>query len=178
MEQEQKDYIGGIMMNKGTVNLEALRYISRISSGGMRDAITLLDKCLSLSHDVTLENVLKTIGGEDYSTFITFLSALEEKEKDISIKVIEDVYNAGKDVKQFMKDFAKFILEVEKYTIYGNFDYVNLPNTLESNLEQLNSVYLFNVMDFVVSLNNQIKWDSDSKTLIELEILLYCGKED
>ena len=73
MEQEQKDYIGGIMMNKGTVNLEALRYISRISSGGMRDAITLLDKCLSLSHDVTLENVLKTIGGEDYSTFITFL---------------------------------------------------------------------------------------------------------
>ena len=95
----------------------------------------------------------------------------------MSIKVIEDVYNAGKDVKQFMKDFAKFILEVEKYTIYGNFDYVNLPNTLESNLEQLNSVDLFNVIDFVVSLNSQIKWENDPKTLIELSILVYCGKE-
>ena len=156
---------------------DAIEYIAKVSSGGMRDAITLLDKCLSLSHDVTLENVLKTIGGEEYSTFITFLSALEEKEKDISIKVVEDVYNAGKDVKQFMKDFAKFILEVEKYTIYGNFDYVNLPNTLESNLEQLNSVDLFNVMDFVVSLNNQIKWENDARTLIELSILIYCGKE-
>ena len=156
---------------------DALEFISKVSSGGMRDAITLLDKCLSLSHDVTLENVLKTIGSEDYSTFITFLSALEEKEKETSIKVIEDVYNAGKDVKQFMKDFAKFILEVEKYTIYGNFDYVNLPNTLERNLQQLNSVDLFNVMDFVVSLNNQTKWDSDPKTLIELSILIYCGKE-
>ena len=177
MEQEQKDYIGGIMMNKGTVNLEALRYISRISSGGMRDAITLLDKCLSLSHDLTLENVLKTIGAEDYSTFITFLSALEGKEKEISIKVIEDVYNAGKDVKQFMKDFARFILEVEKYALYGNFDYINLPNTLENELEQLIDYSLFDIMDFVVSLNSQIKWDNDPKTLIELSILIYCGKE-
>ena len=157
---------------------EALEYIAKVCNGGMRDAITLLDKCLSLSHDLTLENVLKTIGGEDYSTFITFLSALleKEKEKETSIMVVEDVYNDGKDVKQFMKDFAKFILEVEKYSIYGSFDYVNLPNTLEGNLEQLNSVDLFNVMDFVVSLNNQIKWDSDPKTLIELSILIYCGK--
>ena len=177
MEQEQKDYIGGIMMNKGTVNLEALRYISRISSGGMRDAITLLDKCLSLSHEVTLENVLKTIGSEDYSTFITFLSALEKKEKEISIKVIEDVYNAGKDVKQFMKDFAKFVLEVEKYALYKNFDDISLPNTLENELEHLIDDSLFDIMDFVVSLNNQIKWENDPKTLIELSILIYCGKE-
>ena len=164
-------------MNKGTVTLEALRYISRLSSGGMRDAITLLDKCLSLSHDLTLENVLKTIGAEDYNTFITFLSALEEKKKEVSVKVVEDVYIAGKDVKQFMKDFAKFILEVEKYALYGNFDYVNLPNTLESNLKQLNSTDLFSVMDFVVMLNSQIKWENDAKTLIELSILIYCGRE-
>ena len=155
---------------------EALEYIAKVSSGGMRDAITLLDKCLSLSHDVTLENVLKTIGSEDYSTFITFLSALEEKEKEVSIKVIEDIYNAGKDVKRFMKDFSRFILEVEMYALFGNFDYVNLPNTLESSLEQLNSVNLFDVMDFVVMLNNQIKWENDSKTLIELSILIYCGR--
>lgn len=162
----------------GYVDPVSIAYIAKVSSGGMRDAITLLDKCLSLSHDLTLENVLKTIGAEDYSTFITFLSALAEKEKEISIKVVEDVYNAGKDVKQFMKDFAKFILEAEKYALYGNFDYVNLPNTLESNLEQLNSVDLFSVMDFVVSLNSQIKWDNDPKTLIELSILIYCGKEN
>ena len=156
---------------------DALEFISKVSSGGMRDAITLLDKCLSLSHDVTLENVLKTIGSEDYSTFITFLSALEEKEKEISIKVVEDVYNAGKDVKQFMKDFAKFILEVEKYALYKNFDYISLPNTLENELERLIDDSLFDIMDFVVSLNSQIKWENDPKTLIELSILIYCGKE-
>ncbi len=159
------------------VNDDALEFIAKVSSGGMRDAITLLDKCLSLSNDVTLENVLKTIGSEDYSTFITFLSALEGKEKEISIKVVEDVYNAGKDVKQFIKDFSKFILEVGKYSLYKNFDYISLPNTLENELEQLIDDSLFDIMDFVVSLNNQVKWENDAKTLIELSILIYCGKE-
>ena len=159
------------------VNDDALEFISKVSSGGMRDAITLLDKCLSLSHDLTLENVLKTIGSEDYTTFITFLSALEEKEKEISIKVVEDVYNSGKDVKQFMNDFAKFVLEVGKYALYKNFDYISLPNTLENELEQLIDDSLFDIMDFVVSLNNQIKWENGPKTLIELSILIYCGKE-
>lgn len=158
-------------------NAEALEYIAKVSSGGMRDAITLLDKCLSLSFDVTLENVLKTIGAEDYNTFILFLTALQNKEKGTAITTIENVYNAGKDVKQFMKDFAKFVLEVEKYALYKNFTYISLPNTLENELEQLIDDTLFNVMDFVVCLNNQIKWDSDPKTLIELSILIYCGKE-
>ena len=168
-----------IVHNEDIVYTEdAIDYIAKVSSGGMRDAITLLDKCLSLSRTLNLDNVLKTIGGEDYSTFITFLSTLEGKEKEISIKVIEDVYNAGKDVKQFMKDFSKFILEVEKYALYNNFDYISLPNTLENELKHLIDDSLFDIMDFVVSLNNQIKWENDPKTLIELSILIYCGKED
>ena len=156
---------------------DALEFIAKVSSGGMRDAITLMDKCLSLSNDLTLKNVLKTIGSEDYSTFIRLLLNLELKDRKHAIEIIENVYNSGKDVKQFMKDFAKFILEVEKYTIYGNFDYVNLPNTIENELEHLIDDSLFDIMDFVVSLNSQIKWENDSKALIELSILIYCGKE-
>lgn len=157
-------------------NTEAIEYIAKVSNGGMRDAITLMDKCLSLSSDLTLENVLQTIGGEDYSTFILFLTALQNKEKGTAITTIENVYNAGKDVKQFMKDFAKFILEVEKYALYKNFDYISLPNTLQNELEQLIDDTVFDVMNFIVSLNNQIKWDTDPKTLIELSIFIYCGK--
>ena len=77
-----------------------------------------------------------------------------------------------------MKDFSKFILELEKYALYKNFDYISLPNTLENELEHLIDDSLFDIMDFVVSLNNQIKWENDPKTLIELSILIYCGKED
>lgn len=159
---------------------EALEYIAKVSSGGMRDAITLLDKCLSLSHDVTLENVLKTIGAEDYSTFFDFLDQLCRKDK-MSISIIDNIYNSGKDVKQFLKDFSKFILDVEKYMVYQSIDYIQIPTTQE-NLGKLLGFKavtkeVYDVMDFIVSLNSQIKWDSDPRTLIELSILIYCGRE-
>ena len=161
-----------------TVDDDAIAYIAKVSSGGMRDAITLLDKCLSLSHDLTLENVLKTIGSENYDTFLSLLTALANNNSATSISLIEQVYSDGKDVKQFMKDFAKFILDVEKYSMYQDFRYISLPQTMESDLRNLtNNLDMFTVMDFVVSLNSQIKWDNDPKTLTELSILIYCGKE-
>lgn len=158
---------------------EALEYIAKVCNGGMRDAITLLDKCLSLSHDLTLENVLKTIGGEDYSTFIQMLLALNNKDATSAVDIIENVYIAGKDVKQFLKDFAKFILEVEKYAMFKSFTYVNLPTNLTDTLEDLcnDTINMFDIMDFIVDLNSEIKWDNDPKTLIELSILIYCGKD-
>lgn len=157
---------------------EALEYIAKVSYGGMRDAITLLDKCLSLSHDVTLENVLKTIGAENYDTFLSLLTALANNNSATSISLVEQVYSAGKDVKQFMKDFAKFILEVEKYYIFQDFKYISLPQSIEFDIKNIvKNLDVYSVMDFVVSLNSQIKWENDPKTLIELSILIYCGKE-
>lgn len=165
-------------------NSEAIEYIAKVSNGGMRDAITLMDKCLSLSSDLTLENVLKTIGGEDYDTFFNFLDKLVCHIHSQSLDIIENIYNSGKDLKQFMRDFAKFILEVEKYSVCGNFEHITLPITPEIKRKLFNLTEteddrnaLFDVMNFVVSLNNQIKWDNDPKTLIELSILIYCGKE-
>ncbi len=166
-------------------NAEALEYIAKVSNGGMRDAITLMDKCLSLSPELTLDNVLETIGAEDYTTFFNFLDKLSCHIPEQSLGIIESIYNSGKDLKQFMKDFAKFILEVEKYAVCGNFDYITLPVTeeikqqlfdLTETDEDRNAI--FNVMEFIVALNSQLKWESDSRTLIELSILIYCGKEN
>lgn len=163
------------------IDNDAIEYIAKVVSGGMRDAITLMDKCLSLSNGhLTLEDVLKVIGGEDYGTFFDFLDKLVIKTVD-SIYIIENVYSAGKDVKQFMKDFAKFILEVQKYLISGDNTYITIPQTQE-NIDELERLKewrdeVFSAMELVVSINNQIKWDNDPKTLIELSILIYCGKE-
>lgn len=158
---------------------DAVDYIAKVSTGGMRDAITLLDKCLSLSHDISIENVLKTIGAEDYDTFFNFIFALVKQDKQICIDIIEGVYNAGKDVKQFLKDFSKFILDVEKYLIYNNTDYISIPATDENikDLEELSEHRdeIFKSMDFIVNLNSQLKWENDARTLTELSILIYCG---
>lgn len=161
--------------------VDAVDYIAKVSTGGMRDAITLLDKCLSLSRTLNLENVLKTIGAEDYDIFFNFIFGLVKREEHTTVDIIEKVYNDGKDVKQFIKDFSKFVLDVEKYIIYSTFDYINIPQT-EDNVKDLEELIehrkdVFQVMDFIVNLNSQLKWENDVKTLTELSMLLFCGKE-
>lgn len=156
------------------IDEDSLRYIAKVANGGMRDAITLLDKCLSLSSNLTIENVLRTIGAENYDTFISFLVSLQLKNEEKTIATIENIYNDGKDVKQFLKDFVKFVLEVKKYFLYNNFDYISLPNSMEKRLEELRDINTFEVIDLIVDINNKIKWDSDPKTLIELSIILFC----
>ena len=157
---------------------DAVNYIAKVSNGGMRDAITLLDKCLSYSKEITLENVLMTVGTESYDTFFKFLNSFCDKDKKC-IEVIDKIFADGKDVKQFMKEFGKFILDVEKYIIYDSFDYINIPETEEykNYLSQLVNLphEVYKVMKMVMTINEQIKWDSDPKTLIQLNILLYCG---
>ena len=39
----------------------------------MRDAITLLDKCLSYSGDITVENVVNALGATDYGVMFELL---------------------------------------------------------------------------------------------------------
>lgn len=160
---------------------ECLSYIAKIANGGMRDAITLLDKCSSICGELTLDNVLTIIGTENFETFFDFLEDLVAKKSEC-IHIIDDAYRQGKDVKQLMKEFAKFLLDVQRYIIYKDFKYVTIPET-ETNKEKLdylymNKVSIMGIIELIVGINNQIKWDSDPKTLIELSILIYCGKEN
>ena len=147
----------------------------------MRDAITLLDKCSSLCDELTLDNVLNIIGTENYGTFFDFLEELVVKKSEC-IHIIDDAYRQGKDVKQLMKEFAKFLLDVQRYIIYKNFKYVTIPETDDNKakLDYLctNKVSIMEIIELVVDINNQVKWDSDPKTLIDLNLLIFCNKED
>ena len=55
--------------------LNAVEYISKLADGGMRDAITLMDKCLSYSSELTVENIVKALGVADYDTMMEKVEA-------------------------------------------------------------------------------------------------------
>lgn len=153
---------------------EAISQIAKMADGGMRNAITMLDKCLSYSKNITLENVLEVLGCEDYTTFFQLLFYLQDKNKDC-IKIIEQVYDSGKDLKIFIRDFIKFLLDVMKYQIYGDMQFIKIPPNYKDELDECSKIQELELMS---SINNSIKWDSDPKTIIELEILIYCGGKD
>lgn len=155
---------------------EALHYIAKLAAGGMRDAITMLDKCLSLSHELTLENVLSALGVEDYGTFFELLGKLNSGDSTC-VSIIDSVFDTGKDVKQFMADFRRFILDCEKYIIFKSTEVIGIPGTDEyiEMLDNLDTEATFSTLEMVLELHNLLKWDNDAKTMIELKFISYCG---
>lgn len=177
------DYIA-VEESDGTsaIDMEALSYIAKLSAGGMRDAITLLDKCLSLSHDLTVENVVKALGTVDYDIQFSLIESLCENDILNVIRIIEQIYNDGKDLKQFIKDFTKFLIDVNKSKLFESLETTQIPN-LEKYIVLIKCFESTKCMKWLkvfIELNNTIKWDTDVRYTIEgnLISILQEDKDD
>lgn len=157
---------------------EALEYIAKIADGGMRDAISLLDKCLSFNTNLSVKNVVNILGVADYSNLNGLLHNILDKKIKETVNCIENIYRSGKDLKLFIKQFIQFILDVCKYKIYKSYEYIQIPNTI--NLEEYNNTdytELINILDKIIELNTAIKYEANPKILIESNLLLVIRKE-
>ena len=163
------------METSGRYTKDAINYLTKLSEGGMRDAITLMDKCLAYSDELTVANVIKVLGTVDYATMKDLTSAIISHDRKMCISLIEDVHAEGKDLKRFIRDYVNFILDVCKYDITRSFDYINIPQTEADWLDNLSDAWYGDIHDMLsplVKLVDRIKYDSNPKSMIEVSLLL------
>lgn len=177
VEEESFDITGdpGPHVDGYSYTPEALQYIAKLADGGMRDAITMMDKCLSLNPDLTIESVVAALGTVDYNTHFDLLLCMEEGHKQSATKIIEDVYNSGKDLKQFIKQFQYFVLDVCKYKMFCDFKYVSIPALpeYEQKLADEDLELALGVLEWVRQLNSDIKWETNPKAIAQTAVLLF-----
>lgn len=162
------------------VNMDSLEYIAKLADGHMRDAITMLDKCLAYSSDVTLENVVTALGTIDYSTMFKLIDRLLHYETQQVIVIIEELYNAGKDLKIFVRQFIQFLLDLNKYGIGCDWKFISLPRLAEyedwlidCTAEDFNNILSW--LSVFINLNADIKWSQSVKYDIEAVLMTECG---
>lgn len=164
------------LSEKSYCNEEALEYIAKIADGGMRDAITLMDKCLSYSKELTLGNVVKALGVADYDTMYNLTRDIFTGDKADIITVITEVYNSGMDLKLFMKNYFEFILDLSIYAISKNIAFTKIPNNFEGKVKELMELSKGNLkalLQFVTDLQSEIKWEQNVKAAIIAKFLLF-----
>lgn len=155
---------------------DALMYIAKLAEGGMRDAITMLDQCISYSLMIDTECVLKVLGTVDYDTLFHFLDVLTLYDLTGAMALIDTVYNAGKDISTFLKQFQYFIVDVCKFKMFGTLECTRIPQTphyeeLSSNIEFASAV---SALEWAKGVNNTIKWEQNPKALIESAVIIAC----
>ena len=163
--------------------LEAIQYIAKLANGGMRDAITALDKCLAYDSNLSLDNVITALGLADYSTMFNLLVAISDKDEAGILALIDDIHMSGKDLKQFMKQFTNFVLDVTKYYITGKISMTTIPSSYEQTVKKIRddglNMAITHILAVLIKLNAEIKWDTSPKATIEATlILLVEGKND
>lgn len=155
---------------------EALEYIAKLADGGMRDAITNLDKCLSYDNIITVESVSKVLGIQDYEVMFNLTDFILDGKSEKIISIIEDMYLSGKDLKQFLKQYIIFLLDLCKFRLLNNYDYIQIPQTYETKINYGDEDFVFinKLRNRLVKLQSSIKWENSPKVMIECEFLDIC----
>lgn len=165
---------------KITYDIEALEYIAKLADGGMRDAIMKLDTVLGYTTNITLQAVLDCLGITNYQHLLKIVQGIINKQPDEAIQIIDKIYRDGKDLKLFVKDLNKFVLDLCKLNITRKKELTMIPTDIMRQCIHIatnTSKYdLVDILDGVNNLLDKIKYEQNPKNLIESELIILCLK--
>lgn len=161
---------------------EACDYIAKLSNGGMRDALSLLEKASDYSHDLSINNVLNALGNFSYKMFLELENAIYDRNQEDIIKIVETIYNSGNDMRLFIEQFLDFTLDLNKYCLFKDVAMTKIPQSMEKddgtplNLEYATKIenpitYYNNLISKLLELKTSLRYDTTPKTTIEIQLI-------
>lgn len=88
---------------------EAARLIARMADGALRDAISILDQCISLgSSEITYNDVLAVVGIVNDTFIAEMVDKLGESDVPGILTLVERLAMEGKDIAQFISDIVQY----------------------------------------------------------------------
>ena len=139
-------------------------YIAKLANGGMRDAISYLEKIADYSKELTIETTLNILGSYSYDDFLNLTNAIIDGNQAKVIDQIENLDNNGKNLKNFVDEYMKFILDLSKYSLFKDISITTFPLSLEDKVKYAVSfdknIEAFNlVTDSLLELKQIIRYD-------------------
>lgn len=109
--QDISRYLEEIAINEGAdFDKEALDLIARLSAGGMRDAIGLLEQMMT-SGKVNVERVSESLGLTGIDHLGKFFGYLMERKTLKAIELLNQVKSKGKSISQFLREIITYFRE-------------------------------------------------------------------
>jgi len=119
------------------VDDDTLYEIARLSDGGMRDAINMLDQLSSFGENtIKLDDVYKLSGTFSYDELYNLICYIFDKDYDNIITFSENINVGGKNVSKFIEELLSYVRDILYYKTTGKFK--NLEN---ENVKKLSNLY-------------------------------------
>lgn len=172
-----KERLAYICRQEGYTNYEeSVDYLAKMAEGGMRAAISYLDKCAGYSTDLSIGNVLNSLGNYSYDTFFDLVNNMIDGNEGPVLRLISDFYDDGNDLKLFVDQFLNFCMDVTKYALFHTCDVTRIPLSMEDRLKNSTNFddaarYYGYVIDKLLNLKNMLKNDNSPRSTIEIILL-------
>ena len=158
----------------------ALKLIAKMADGAMRDAISLLDRCVADGEKkITEESVRSLVGVPEFEYLANMLEYIITHNVEGILNLTEKIINGGKDLEFYTWELIKFIRDVvilnatKEKGVYA-----------EEEIEKMNSLMklsnpneLLSFIPVLSELQNDMKWSLDKDIMFETGILKLAMKQ-
>ena len=158
-------------------DIDALTYVAQLANGGMRDALSMLDKVVSYDAGITLDVVNQALGLIGFEDSFNLLDAIFSKETASVLSVLDKLNSQGVDFRICIQDFRRFVLNAVKYSLGVDPSFIPMPrNEIEKFKLYPSDKRLFVLLARVNELVPKLTYDADPYTLVNTEFIRMVGE--
>jgi DNA polymerase-3 subunit gamma/tau len=171
------DRMNVILADSGIpANEQALKVIAQAASGGMRDALSMLDQVVSYSGDeMTVEDALLVTGSIGQDVFYQLAEALLTKEVGNILMLLEELMKEGKDALRLTEDLITFFRDLLLMNTAPELDELLELASAEEKFKQLAEQFsigkLYQYIDILSATQQEMRFSNHAKVYLETALL-------
>lgn len=162
------------------ITKQALNIIASLSEGAMRDALSILERCVQDGENNIDEDKIKELVGIPKITYINSIAkALVEYNIDIAMDSINKVLEEGKDLNNLLWEIIKYIKDIlmiktnQELTIYDEKDLQDLKDLAEKVPKERAIKLIYELS----KIENDMKSSTQRLIIFQAGIIKLCNKE-
>lgn len=168
-----------------TASPAALERIARAAEGGMRDALSILDMCLSYADGTLQEDVvLQVLGASDRGFLFRFSGALLSGDAAACLSMVDELMQRGREPQVFARDLSGHLRALMLAQTCGDGLCELLDITSEdaaqyrAQVKDCSRTRLLRMLDVFLACETDMKWASQPRIALEVAVVRACEPED
>lgn len=159
-----------------------LSLIARNSDGAMRDALSLLDQCISFNEGVlTYEDATNILGITNEDLIFNMVNDILGKDLEKTLQTIDDIIQNGKDIHQFIKDLTYYFRNLMVVKTSKNPEQIMESENVENLVNQSKNIkldYILKSLQILTTAESSAKWSTQPRIILEMAMIKLVKLED
>ena len=171
-----------VVCNESNIEISegALNIIAVLSEGAMRDALSILERCIQDGENKIDENKIKDLVGIPKLSYVnSIISAILEYDLDEVVKSTNQILNEGKDLDNFLWEMIKYVKDILVYKSCKNLELYTQDEILIINnlANKYSNERLIELIYELSELQNNMKWSTQKSILFQAGMIKLCYKK-